>query len=99
MDSCVVTARVWVDGSERILEVSGQAALALVALVEAGDSGCCALDGSIWAFRFASHCEVLRHRYGISTRSVHEEHAGGCIRRHILESAIEILGTEKSAEA
>ncbi|MCP4316421.1 MAG: hypothetical protein GY789_10495 [Hyphomicrobiales bacterium] len=87
-------ARVWQDGTARIIEVRGQTARALLALVMVGEHGCTALEVSDWAFRFAAYCHELRHRYGLVIRTDREDHPGGWHGRHVLETPVEILSIE-----
>jgi len=91
--------RVWESGTAREIEVHGQTARALVALVEAGPRGCTALEVSTWAYRFAAYCHELRHRYRLAIRCDREEHLGGWHGRHTLESPVEVLAGETEGEA
>jgi hypothetical protein len=91
MTKPMVTARVWHDGEARVIEVRGQTAKALVALVTAGEHGRTAKQVAGWAFRFAAYCHELRHRYDIDIRTDREEHPGGWHGRHVLVSPVEIV--------
>ena len=76
---------------ERVIELRGQAAKALLALVAAGPRGCTALEVATWAYRFAAYCHELRHEHGLAIRTDREEHPGGWHGRHVLETPVEIL--------
>ena len=93
-----VTASAYQNGEETVFEAKGQIARALLALVEASDSGCTALDVSTWAFRFAAYCHDLRHRYGLSIRTDREEHRDGWHGRHVLETPVRVLRVEENPD-
>lgn len=94
MPDLTATARTWNNGKARVFELRGQTARALIALVEAGDHGCSALEVSSWAYRFAAYCWELRHRYGLDIRTDREAHAGGWHGRHVLVTPVEIVSVE-----
>ena len=94
MTKPVVTACVYQDGQGRVLEVHGQPAKALLALVEAEDNGCTAQEVASWAYRFAAYTHELRHRYGLAIRTDRKPHPNGWHGRHVLETPVEILNVE-----
>lgn len=94
MTKPIVTARVYQDRQDRVIEVRGQPAKALLALVEAEDNGCTALEVASWAYRFAAYAWELRHRYGLVIRTDREPHPDGWHGRHVLETPVEILRVE-----
>lgn len=87
----VVTARIYGDSQDRVVEVRGQTARALLALVAAGRRGVTALECSTWAHRLAAYCYDLRRDHGLAIRCDREEHPGGWHGRHVLETAVEIV--------
>ena len=89
-----VTARVYQDGQDRVIEVHGQLAKALLALVETEDNGCTAQEVASWAYRFAPHVRELRHRYALVIRTDRELDIGGWQGRYVLETPVEILSVE-----
>ena len=93
------TASVCENDTERVIQVKGQTARALVALVEASDSGITALEVSTWAYRLAAYCHELRHRCGLSIRTEREEHPEGWHGRYVLESPVQIVRVEDPGQA
>ena len=71
-------------------EVIGQVAKALMALVENGAAGVTALEVSSWAYRLGAYVHTLRHDYGLSIETVHEDHEGGWHARYRLVSPVTI---------
>jgi hypothetical protein len=90
-----VTAIVRDGGEAREICVRGQAARALLALVEAGTRGVTALEVCTWALRLAAYCHWLKKRCGLLIAMVREPHPGGWHGRHILRSRVEILSVER----
>jgi hypothetical protein len=91
MSRLTVQARIRDADGQRIIEVRGQVAKALLALVAAGSRGCTALEVAAWAYRFAAYCHELRRDYGLAIRTDREDHNGGWHGRHVLETPVEIL--------
>ena len=79
------------DGNTRLIEVKGLIAVALKALVAAGDSGCIAPDVSPYAIE-------LRERYGLAISTTPEEYGHGWVCRHKLKSRVEIISTRFERE-
>jgi hypothetical protein len=75
----------------QMIRVSGQTARTLAALIEAGPSGCTALECSTWALRFAAYCHELKRRHGLVIETRREDHPGGWHGRHILHSPVRII--------
>lgn len=90
MSRLTVTADVMGAEGARSVTVKGQTAKALLALVDAGNRGCTALEVASWAFRFAAYTHELRTLHGISIRTDREPHAGGWHGRHVLESQVTV---------
>lgn len=86
-----VVACVMQGADARTLMLRGQTARSLVALVEAGGKGRTALEVSSWALRFAAYCHTLRHDYGLTIITEHEDHDGGWHGRHVLLDRVTIL--------
>jgi hypothetical protein len=93
-----VTARVYSGSLDQIVEIRGQTARALLALVEAGERGVTALECSTWAYRLAASCYDLRLDYGLAIRCEREEHPGGWHGRHALDTPVEIVTVETTEE-
>lgn len=91
MTKPIVTARVYQDGQDRVIEVRGQPAKALLALVEAEDNGYSAEEVASLTYRFGPCIGQLRRRYGLDIRTDRETHHGGW---HVLETPVEILNVE-----
>ncbi len=91
-----MTARLYIEAvalaseDDRPFIVRGQAAKALIALVNGGDRGVTALEAASWAYRLAAYCHQLRTRYGLAIRTEREEHPGGWHGRHVLETPVTI---------
>ncbi len=98
MSRLVCWAEILEPGNQRRMIASGQEARALLALVAAGSRGVTALECSSWAFRLAAYCHALRKRYALSIRTERERHPGGWHGRHVLDSCVEILGTDGGDE-
>ena len=79
------------EGHTRRREVTGQVAKALIALYEAGEHGCTALEVATWAYRMASYVYDLRHEHGLQIRMDKEEHFGGWHARYVLVTVIVIV--------
>lgn len=73
--------------------VIGQTARSLLALREAGQRGCTALEVSSWSFRFAAYCHDLS-KLGLAIVTDRESHSGGWHGRHRLVSPATIIATE-----
>jgi hypothetical protein len=97
MNRLTVTVRAWRDGAERVFEVRGQTAKALLALVEAGQRGVTALECAARMFRVEPHCHELRHRYGLDIATQRETHPGGWHGRHVLLSAVQVIRIERES--
>jgi hypothetical protein len=89
-----IRVRAWLSGQPREIEVSGQTAKALLALVSADGRGVTALECATWAYWLAAYCHELRHRSGLAIRTARENHPGGWHGRHVLETPVEILAVE-----
>lgn len=94
MTKLTIHVRVWNSGQERIFELRGQTAKALLALVDAASHRCTMLEVATWAYRFAPYCYELRRKYGLAIRIDREEHPGGWYSHHVLETPVEILSVE-----
>jgi hypothetical protein len=90
----IVTARLYGGSQDRVIDVRGQMARTLLALVEAGARGVTALECSTWAYRLAAYCHDLRRDQGLAIRCDREEHPGGWHWRHVLETPVEIVTVE-----
>jgi hypothetical protein len=75
---------------ERIFEVSGQAAKALIILTNNVNTGC-----TVWnfatGFRLAAYIYTLRTKFGLEVRKETEAHAGGSHARYFLITSVEII--------
>jgi hypothetical protein len=78
-------------GPEGPLVLTGQAAKALLALVDAGDAGRTSLEVASWAYRFGAYVWTLRHEHRISIETRREEHEGGWHARYVLVSSVQVL--------
>jgi len=90
----VVTALVHGASQNRVIEVRGQTARAVLALVEAGKRGVTALECSTWGYRLAAYCYDPRRDHGLAVRCDREEHPGGWHGRHVLDTPVEIVTVE-----
>ena len=88
-----VAFRILSDG--RTCDVSGQTAKALIALAEAGERGCTALEVASWAYRFAHYVLCLR-RLGLKIDMEHEQHQGGWHGRYFLRTGVQIFQTAEA---
>ena len=86
-----VTASVVKGDGERRIEVVGQKAKALLALVEAGPRGCTALEVSSWALRLAAYCHFLNRDHNLNIVCQREDHPGGWHGRHVLLDKVTIV--------
>ncbi len=79
------------DGPSGRLNVNGQEARALEALVKRGASGVTALEMSSWAYRLGAYVHDLRHEHGLAIETIREDHEGGWHARYVLRSPVIIL--------
>lgn len=86
-----IKARVFDSLDSRTIEVRGQTARCLLALVEAGARGVTAAEVSSWALRLAAYCWDLQRKHGLLVEMERESHPGGWHGRHILRTRVEIL--------
>lgn len=83
------------------IELSGQTARTLTALIEAGESGVTALEMSSWAIRISEYVRILRHDHGLNIETIREDHNGpagpGWHGRYVMYSAVEQLLDDEAA--
>jgi hypothetical protein len=83
--------------ADRVIEVQGQEARALNALVAAGTAGITSLEVSTWALRLAHYCFKLK-KQGLIIECERERHGGpvpgkhGRYRLHTPVQIVEIRG-------
>lgn len=79
------------DGPTGPINIMGQDARTLEALVHRGASGVTALEVSSWAFRLGAYVHDLRHGHGLAIETIREDHEGGWHARYVLRSPVTIL--------
>ena len=90
------TIKINPDTLPRIVNLKGQTARALVALVKAGRQGTTALEISSWALRLSAYVHTLRTKHGIDIITRPEEHEGGTHARYVLLTPVEVLSIQQN---
>jgi hypothetical protein len=95
--SFVVNATVLDPAGQRIVELRGQTARALLTLVLNGARGATALDVSnTWAYRFGAYVFDLRRDHYLTISTEREAHPGGWHARYRLLSPVRVLSISES---
>ena len=92
MAKLTITAKALPDGLP--VTIKGRIAWALLELVRAGQRGCTPIDNP--GPRWSAYVFNLRTEFGLSIETIHENHDGpfaGTHARYVLQTAIEILGS------
>ncbi len=76
---------------KEVLEVTGQCAKTLAALVKAGAAGVTALECGAWAFRLADYVHRLRRDQGLIIETCREAHEGGWHARYVLRTPVALV--------
>ena len=74
-----------------IIEIAGQCAKTLAALIKAGSKGITALECGGWAFRLADYVHRLRRDHGLDIETRHEPHEGGRHGRYVLQTPVALV--------
>ncbi|MGD9712373.1 MAG: hypothetical protein AB7V46_09940 [Thermomicrobiales bacterium] len=89
-----VTAKI----GDRLININGREAQALLALVEHGPRGITSLDmgRAGWAIRLGAYIHDLRHKFGVPIETTREPHDGGQHGRYTLTGPVQIISQSAS---
>lgn len=90
-----VIARAFDGELPRDFETVGQAAYALLTLVDAGERGATAEECSKGDFDLATGCHDLQRELSLTIRSDREAHPGGQRVRYVLKTLVDLLSMER----